>query len=40
MVDLTDSGELVICKAIPDHRGVDNDIAGEVKTVTFIKLRA
>ena len=40
MVDLADSGEFVIRKAIPDERGVDNDIAGEVKTVTFIKLRA
>ena len=32
--------EFVIRKAIPDERGVDNNIAGEVKTVTFIKQRA
>lgn len=40
MVDLADSRELVIREVIPDKRGVDNDIAGKVKTVTFIKLRA
>ena len=40
MVDLADSGELVIRKAIPYKRGVDNDIAGKVKSVTFIELRA
>lgn len=37
MVDLADSRELVIREVIPDKRGVDNDIAGKVKTVTFIK---
>ena len=40
MVDLADSRELVIREAIPDERGVDNDIAGEVKSVTLIELRA
>ena len=38
MVDLADSRELVIREAIPDERGVDNDIAGKVKTVTLVKL--
>ena len=39
-MDLSDSREFVIREAIPDERGVDNNIAGEVKTVTFIKQRA
>ena len=34
MVDLADSRELVIREVIPDKRGVDNDIAGKVKTVS------
>ena len=40
MVEFADSRELFIREAIPDERGVDNDIAGKVKTVTLVKLWA